>query len=132
MKKPPPGHNAQKRPDFKGFHGFTGLSGKSVKALSLYEISLEAWSKVATYPSPFSHRGKVKKCEGKYNCVKKIKRFIGKIKKCSFVGFSEDSHSVGGLNIIWLNAHVIAPSLGCHQSGKAYVTLLCEIYAKLS
>lgn len=62
----------------------------------------------------------------------KLKRFIGKIKKCSFVGFSEDSHSVGGLNIIWLNAHVIAPSLGCHQSGKAYVTLLCEIYAKLS
>ena len=37
MKKPPLGHNAQKRPDFKGFHGFTGLSGKAVKALSLYE-----------------------------------------------------------------------------------------------
>lgn len=37
MKKPPLGHNAQKRPDFKGFHGFTGLSGKGVKALSLYE-----------------------------------------------------------------------------------------------
>ena len=36
MKKPPLGHNAQKRPDFKGFHGFTGLSGKGVKALSLY------------------------------------------------------------------------------------------------
>ena len=37
MKKPPPGYNAQKRPDFKGFHGFTGLCGKAVKALSLYE-----------------------------------------------------------------------------------------------
>ena len=37
MKKPPPGHNAQKRPDFKGFHGFTGLSGRAVKALFLYE-----------------------------------------------------------------------------------------------
>ena len=37
MKKPPPGHNAQKRPDFKVFHGFTGLSGRAVKALFLYE-----------------------------------------------------------------------------------------------
>lgn len=35
--KPPPSHNAKKRPDFKGFHGFTGLSGKAVKARSLYE-----------------------------------------------------------------------------------------------
>ena len=37
MKKTPPGHNAQKRLDFKGFHGSTGPSGKAVKALSLYE-----------------------------------------------------------------------------------------------
>ena len=37
MKKPPLGYNAQKRPDFKGFHGFTGLSGRAVKALFLYE-----------------------------------------------------------------------------------------------
>ena len=37
MKKPPPGHNAQKRLDFKGFHGSTGPSGKGVKAHSLYE-----------------------------------------------------------------------------------------------
>lgn len=54
------------------------------------------------------------------------------MKSVVLAGFSEDSHSVRDLNIIWLNAHVIAPSLGCHQSGKAYVTLLCEIYAKLS
>ena len=96
------------------------------------KISLEAWSKVATYPSLFSHRGKVKKCEGKYNCVEMVNRFIGKIKKCSFVGFSEDSHSVRDLNTIWLNVHVIAPALGCHQSGREYVTPLCENYAKLS
>ena len=38
MKKPPPGHNAQKRPDFKGFHGFTGLSGWAVNPLFLYEV----------------------------------------------------------------------------------------------
>ena len=37
MKKPPPGHNAQKRPDFKGFHGSIGPSGWAVKALFLYE-----------------------------------------------------------------------------------------------
>ena len=37
MKRPPLGYNAQKRPDFKGFHGSTGPSGKAVKALSLYE-----------------------------------------------------------------------------------------------
>ena len=37
MNRPPLGHNAQKRPDFKGFHGFTGPSGRAVKALFLYE-----------------------------------------------------------------------------------------------
>lgn len=53
------------------------------------KISLEARSKVATYPSLFSHRGKVKKCEGKYNCVEIVKRFIGKIKKCIVVVIDE-------------------------------------------
>ena len=45
------------------------------------KISLEAWSKVATYPSLFSHRGKVKKCTEKLKCVEKVKRFRGKIIK---------------------------------------------------
>ena len=58
------------------------------------KISLEAWSKVATYPSLFSHRGNVKKCEEKLKCVGKVKRFRGKIIKCSFADFPEESHSV--------------------------------------
>ena len=37
MNRPPLGYNAQKRPDFKGFHSFTDLSSKGVKALFLYE-----------------------------------------------------------------------------------------------
>lgn len=37
MKRPPLGHNAQKRPDFKGFHGSTGPSNRAVNALFLYE-----------------------------------------------------------------------------------------------
>ena len=45
------------------------------------KISLEAWSKVATYPSLISHIGKVKKCEEKLKCVGKVKRFRGKIIK---------------------------------------------------
>ena len=71
------------------------------------KISLEAWSKAATYPSRFSHRGNVKKCEEKLKCVGKVKRFRGKIKKCSFADFPEESHSVGGLKIIWLNADLL-------------------------
>ena len=70
------------------------------------KISLEAWSKVATYPSLFSHRGKVKKCTEKLKCVGKVKRFRGKIIKCS-ADFPEESHSVGGLKIIWLNADLL-------------------------
>ena len=70
------------------------------------KISLEAWSKVATYPSLFSHRGNVKKCEEKLKCVGKVKRFRGKIIKYS-ADFPEESHSVGGLKIIWLNVHVM-------------------------
>ena len=38
MKRPPLGYNAQKRPDFKGFHGSAGPSGRAVKALFLYEV----------------------------------------------------------------------------------------------
>ena len=38
MNRPPLGHNAQKRPDFKGFHGSIGPSGWAVKALFLYEV----------------------------------------------------------------------------------------------
>ena len=38
----------------------------------------------------------------------KIKRFIGKIKKCSFVGFSEDSHSVRDLNCLIFGLRAVA------------------------
>ena len=48
------------------------------------KISLEARSKVATYPSLFSHRGKVKKCEEKYNCVGKNKNVSMKSDKVHF------------------------------------------------
>ena len=41
---------------------------------------------------------------------KKLKGAEGKLKSVVLAGFSEDSHSVRDLNIIWLNVHVIAPS----------------------
>ena len=63
---------------------------------------------------------------------KKLKGAEGKLKSVVLAGFSEDSHSVRDLNTIWLNVHVIAPALGCHQSGREYVTPLCGVYAKLS
>lgn len=40
----------------------------------------------------------------------KLKGSEEKFKSVVLAGFPEDSHSVGGLNIIWLNVHVIAPS----------------------
>ena len=45
-------------------------------------------------------------CTEKLKCVGKVKRFRGKIIKCS-ADFPEESHSVGGLKIIWLNVHVM-------------------------
>ena len=60
MKKPPPGYNAQKRPDFKGFHGFTGLCGKAVKALSLYAVGIVRMTSPENFPPLETNRRKIK------------------------------------------------------------------------
>lgn len=58
------------------------------KLFFFMKISLEAWSKVATYPSLFSCRGKIKKCEEKYNCVEKIKMFQWKVIRFTLMIYS--------------------------------------------
>ena len=50
MKKPSLGHNAQKRPDFKGFHGSIGPSGWAVNTLFLYEFFVRSAAQGGNLP----------------------------------------------------------------------------------